>query len=73
MVESHLSELVNDALVLVVAHLAQFLHVTYNHHFARGFNVGEVAQGGSHARRVGVVGIDDEAVVGSLLKLRAIV
>ena len=73
MVESHLSELVNDALVLVVAHFSQFLHITYNHHFALGIDVGEVAQGGSHARRVGVVGIDNEAVGCSLLKLRAIV
>ena len=73
MVERHLSELVDNALMLVVAHLSQFLHITYNHHFALGIDVGEVAQGGSHARRVGVVGINDESVVGCLLKLRAIV
>ena len=73
LVERHLSELVDNALMLVVAHLSQFLHITYNHHFAFGFDVGEVAQCGSHARRVGIVGIYDESVVGSLLKLRAIV
>ena len=67
--ELHAAELVNDALMLVMAHAAKLLHVADDSHLVVGIDSLEVVQCRRHACRVGVVGVDDEAVAGCLLKL----
>ena len=64
---------VHNLLMLVVANLAKLLHIANDNHLVVGLDLGKVVERGSHACRVGIVGIYDKAVVLGLLKLRAVV
>ena len=67
------AEEVDHLLMLLAAHGSQFAHVAEDGHLGRYLHVAEVAQGSIHARGVGIVGIDDETVVGGDGELRTVV
>lgn len=66
-------QIIHYFLMLFGTVFAQLAHVAQDEHFVVGLHLVEVADGGAHAGGVGVVGIDDEGVVGRLLQLRAVV
>lgn len=63
----------NDTAVFLGTDVTQFAHVSEYGHLAVDLHVAEILYRGCHAGRVGVVGIDDEAVGGGDGELRAVV
>ena len=51
----------------------QFAHVAQYQHLTGCFHIREVLEGSHHTRRIGIVGIDHQTVVGCLDKHRAVV
>ena len=64
---------IHHLLMLFATHRSQLLHIAQDSHLGSYLHELEVVECCSHARRVGIVGIDDEVVVGCLLQLRTVV
>ena len=63
----------HDVAVLFVAALAEFAHLADNRHFRTHIHLMEILKREFHRGRIGIIGIDDEAVLGGFGELRTIV
>lgn len=66
-------QMVYDLLVFLGRGVAELAHITKDKHLVVYLHELEVVQGRFHARRVGIIGIDDEVVIFRSLQLTAVV
>lgn len=64
---------IDDILMLHIAIITQFAHLTEDERLLLHGDLGKIPNGSRHGRRIGIVGIDDETVVPGLRELAAIV